>query len=95
MITRVFVSMHEHYVNMYMQVLFEIYLFVLIKTDYRPSARDLTYLTVAPWSNTVGYINTRAVLMYGRTIVFLPRFNERLYLQCIEKFKASVPSLTF
>ncbi|XP_026319421.1 4-coumarate--CoA ligase 1-like [Hyposmocoma kahamanoa] len=62
-----------------------------------PSERDLIYLTVAPWSNTVGYINTRAILVYGRTIVFMSRFNERLYLQCIEKFKVNylmaVPTL--
>ncbi|XP_063822002.1 uncharacterized protein LOC135072009 [Ostrinia nubilalis] len=54
------------------------------------SKRDLTFLSIAPWSNTVGYINTIRETIRGRTCVYLNKFNEATYLGAVEKHKAGL-----
>ncbi|XP_038207745.1 luciferin 4-monooxygenase-like [Zerene cesonia] len=45
---------------------------------------------IAPWSSTLGIAITLADTLHGKTSVFLPRYQERLYLQTIEKYKIGV-----
>ncbi|XP_072937895.1 luciferin 4-monooxygenase-like [Epargyreus clarus] len=49
-------------------------------------------LTIAPWSSCMGIMTTMDEVIKGRTVVFLPRFDERLYLQTIAKHKIGILS---
>ncbi|CAH0727344.1 unnamed protein product, partial [Brenthis ino] len=44
-------------------------------------------LTIAPWSSTFGLTCTLREIAYGRTLVFLQKYNEKQYLRTIEKYK--------
>ncbi|KAL0851120.1 hypothetical protein ABMA28_006987 [Loxostege sticticalis] len=44
-------------------------------------------LTIAPWCNTMGIMTLNGFLRSGKTVVFLKRFDENLFLQVIEKYK--------
>lgn len=59
------------------------------------SKNDLKCLTVAPWSNTVGFMVTLDQLINHRTVIYLPRFVEEQYLSSIEKYKVIVNALQF
>ncbi|XP_034838793.1 luciferin 4-monooxygenase-like isoform X1 [Maniola hyperantus] len=61
----------------------------LIAACQQPSSvtRDLTPLSVAPWSSTMGQICTIQDIVNGTKLVFLPKYNERLYIKTIEKYK--------
>ncbi|CAH2989330.1 unnamed protein product [Chilo suppressalis] len=51
------------------------------------TSNDSTLLTVTPWCNTYGIMTMKDGLSYGRTIIFLERFEETMYLQVIQKYK--------
>ncbi|XP_063821991.1 uncharacterized protein LOC135071999 [Ostrinia nubilalis] len=62
----------------------------LIVTVFQSSTQpdvSKSLLTVAPWCNTMGIMTLTDALMLGKTVVFLRRFDESLYLQVIEKYK--------
>ncbi|XP_026319426.1 4-coumarate--CoA ligase 1-like [Hyposmocoma kahamanoa] len=52
-----------------------------------PTSRNLRTLMVAPWCTCMGWDLTTKCLFNGKTVVFLSRFNEQLYLEVIEKYK--------
>ncbi|KAL0851121.1 hypothetical protein ABMA28_006988 [Loxostege sticticalis] len=52
--------------------------------------RQLNILSIAPWSNTVGYINTIREIIRGQTCIYLNKFNEATYLRAVEKHKAGL-----
>ncbi|CAG9796552.1 unnamed protein product [Diatraea saccharalis] len=64
----------------------------LITTLYQQqlTTRDLPVLTVAPWCNTMGVLTLTDGLSFGRTIIFLERFDENIYLQVIQKYKVGI-----
>ncbi|KPI94913.1 Luciferin 4-monooxygenase [Papilio xuthus] len=55
-----------------------------------PSTRDLITIFVSPWSSTMGLICSLHEIVQGKTIAFLPRFNERQYLNAIQKYKIAI-----
>ncbi|KPJ07625.1 Luciferin 4-monooxygenase [Papilio machaon] len=55
-----------------------------------PSTRDLSTIFVAPWSSTMGLICSLREIVKGKTIAFLSRFNERHYLNAIQKYKIAI-----
>lgn len=55
----------------------------------RITDRNLIPLMIAPWSSTMGIILILKEIAYGRTCVFLSKYNEELYLQTIQKYKVS------
>ncbi|XP_013135095.1 PREDICTED: 4-coumarate--CoA ligase 1-like [Papilio polytes] len=55
-----------------------------------PSTRDLITIFVSPWSSTMGLICSLHEIVVGRTIAYLPRFNERQYLYAIQKYKIAI-----
>ncbi|XP_049876868.1 uncharacterized protein LOC126374335 [Pectinophora gossypiella] len=61
----------------------------LLVTALQPicTYRNLTFLNIAPWTNTVGYMLTTQMLLDGKSAVFLTRFDEVTYLRTIEKYK--------
>ncbi|CAH2102457.1 unnamed protein product [Euphydryas editha] len=52
--------------------------------------RNLTPLMIAPWSSTMGIILIMKEMSYGRTCVYLSKYNEELFLQTIQKYKIGV-----
>ncbi|CAG4989977.1 unnamed protein product [Colias eurytheme] len=63
-----------------------------IVVSQRPTllTRDLLMLQVAPWSSTLGIAKALDDTIRGKTTVYLPRYQERQYLQTIEKYKIGV-----
>lgn len=47
-------------------------------------------LTIAPWFHAMGLMTSLNAIVGGNKIVYLPRFEEKLYLQTIEKYKINV-----
>ncbi|CAB3240784.1 unnamed protein product [Arctia plantaginis] len=66
--------------------------FNLITSGSHPDQvnKDLRCLTIAPWSNTVGIMCTLDNLKNQRTVIFLSKFREEQYLQCIATHKAGL-----
>lgn len=64
----------------------------LLVTGFQKSfcQKDLVVLTLAPWCNTVGIILTLLNISKNRTVLYLNKFQEDVYLQCIEKYKAGI-----
>ncbi|CAH0592509.1 unnamed protein product [Chrysodeixis includens] len=52
--------------------------------------KDLSTLSIAPWSNTVGIMCTMDELVHNRKVVYLSKFKEEEYLSCIQKNKVGV-----
>uniref|UniRef100_A0A2A4J232 Luciferin 4-monooxygenase n=1 Tax=Heliothis virescens TaxID=7102 RepID=A0A2A4J232_HELVI len=52
--------------------------------------KELICLSIAPWSNTVGIVCTMDELLFNRTVLFLARFKEEQYLECIQKYRVGV-----
>ncbi|CAH2254762.1 4-coumarate--CoA ligase 1-like [Pararge aegeria] len=48
---------------------------------------ELTPLSIAPWSSTMGQLLTLQNIYDGTKLVFLPKYIERLYIKTIEKYK--------
>ncbi|GAB0094545.1 hypothetical protein DMENIID0001_098590 [Sergentomyia squamirostris] len=45
---------------------------------------------ITPWVHNFGLLNLMRLVVFGCKMVYLPRFEDKLYLQTIEKFKISV-----
>ncbi|XP_026493694.2 uncharacterized protein LOC113398949 [Vanessa tameamea] len=67
----------------------------LIVSSQQPmmTDRDLTPLMIAPWSSTMGIIRILKEIAFGRTTVFLPKYNEIQYLKTIQKYKIGLLSV--
>ncbi|XP_052737700.1 uncharacterized protein LOC112052981 [Bicyclus anynana] len=50
-------------------------------------SRELTSLFIAPWSSTMGQICGLQDIVHGIRTVFLTKYEERLYIKTIEKYK--------
>ncbi|CAG4978564.1 unnamed protein product [Parnassius apollo] len=55
-----------------------------------PSKRNVVMLTITPWSSTMGIVILLRELFYGKTIAFLPRFDEKLFLHTIQTYKVCI-----
>lgn len=53
------------------------------------SKTNIITLTLAPWCNTVGILLTMLSLLRNDTVVFVNKFQEDLYLNCVQKYKVS------
>ncbi|GAB0097773.1 luciferin 4-monooxygenase [Sergentomyia squamirostris] len=51
--------------------------------------RDIVLL-ITPWVHNFGLLSLMRLVVFGCKMVYLPRFEDKLYLQTIEKFKISV-----
>ncbi|XP_050362013.1 uncharacterized protein LOC126781197 [Nymphalis io] len=67
----------------------------LIVSSQQPMMTDkyLTPLMIAPWSSTMGIIRILKEIAFGRTFVFLSKYNERQYLKTIQKYKIGLLSV--
>ncbi|XP_055700377.1 uncharacterized protein LOC129800044 [Phlebotomus papatasi] len=59
------------------------------KTLY--NERELTSINCTPWFQTLGFHSQITCLVENFTLIFLPRFEERPFLNCIEKYKVTHP----
>lgn len=55
--------------------------------NFRCDNGNMSILSLAPWCNTVGIILTLLRLQKNQMIVYLNKFQEELYLECIQKYK--------
>ncbi|KAG6440441.1 hypothetical protein O3G_MSEX001340 [Manduca sexta] len=64
----------------------------LIIAGHQPPlcSNELNILSLAPWCNTVGIILTMKALKENQSIVYLNKFQEDLYLHCIQKYKVGI-----
>ncbi|XP_032527004.2 uncharacterized protein LOC116777513 [Danaus plexippus] len=64
----------------------------LIASSYqlRPITKNTIKFTVAPWSSTMGILCSLREILYGRTLAFLAKYEEDLFLQTIQKYKVGV-----
>ncbi|XP_055708156.1 uncharacterized protein LOC129804652 [Phlebotomus papatasi] len=54
-------------------------------------ANDSISLSSTPWSQALGFITQIRCVVEDFTVIFIPRFEERLFLNCIEKYKVTHP----
>lgn len=53
----------------------------------------ITILTVTPWYHVTGLIGTLNSMVSGRKIVYLPKFEEKLYLETIQRYRVHIITL--
>ena len=64
-----------------------------LASELAPSAislSDVNLLTVIPWFHSFGCVTLITTAVMGTTLVFLPRFDEHLFLSSIEKYRVMV-----